>query len=58
MGMSDCIKCWDTPCLCGYEYRNQTKEYRISQACVILGINEDQLEKVEIPIKHPRNGEK
>lgn len=20
MGMSDCIKCWDTPCTCGYQY--------------------------------------
>ncbi len=20
--MSDCEKCWDTPCTCGYEYRN------------------------------------
>lgn len=22
MGLSDCIKCWDTPCTCGWEYRN------------------------------------
>lgn len=20
MGMSDCSKCWDTPCTCGYHY--------------------------------------
>jgi hypothetical protein len=19
---SDCIKCWDTPCTCGWDYRN------------------------------------
>lgn len=22
MSMTDCIKCWDTPCTCGYDYRN------------------------------------
>lgn len=22
MSMSDCEKCWDTPCMCGYDYRN------------------------------------
>ena len=22
MALSDCIKCWSTPCECGYEYRD------------------------------------
>ena len=22
MSLSDCLKCWDTPCTCGWEYRN------------------------------------
>lgn len=22
MSMSDCEKCWNTPCTCGYEYRD------------------------------------
>jgi len=22
MALSDCIHCWDTPCTCGWEYRN------------------------------------
>jgi hypothetical protein len=26
MSLTDCIKCLDTPCSCGYEYRNWTKE--------------------------------
>ena len=26
MGLSDCSKCWDTPCNCGWEYRRYTKE--------------------------------
>ena len=26
MSLSDCIKCWDTPCSCGWEYRNYPKQ--------------------------------
>ena len=26
MAMSDCIKCWETPCRCGYDYRNWSLE--------------------------------
>lgn len=22
MSMSDCEKCWQTPCVCGHEYKN------------------------------------
>jgi hypothetical protein len=25
MALSDCVKCWETPCICGYEYSR--KEY-------------------------------
>jgi hypothetical protein len=24
--MSDCGKCWETPCICGYSYRNYSME--------------------------------
>lgn len=24
--MSDCKKCWDTPCSCGWEYRDYEEE--------------------------------
>jgi len=27
MSLSDCIKCWDTPCECGWEYRGATIDY-------------------------------
>lgn len=26
MALSDCEKCWDTPCTCGWDYRNWSKE--------------------------------
>lgn len=30
MGLSDCQKCWETPCSCGWEYRLYTVD-RLSQ---------------------------
>lgn len=60
MGLSDCIKCWDTPCTCGYDYRRLSKEQRFSRAAVILGINVVVLEKLlatQVPEKHPRFNE-
>jgi hypothetical protein len=56
MGMSDCIRCWDTPCTCGYDYRNDSQEERIRQASVVLGISPEVLERLVedyIPEKHP-----
>ena len=26
MSLSDCEKCWETPCCCGWEYRNWSKK--------------------------------
>lgn len=26
MSLSDCEKCWDTPCTCGYGYRDWSAE--------------------------------
>jgi hypothetical protein len=27
MGLSDCIHCWNTPCTCGWDYRDSKIEY-------------------------------
>lgn len=39
MSMSDCEKCWDTPCTCGHEYRGMRSEdrLRIAQAALPEG---------------------
>ena len=29
MGMSDCEKCWNTPCVCGDDYENYDLAYLI-----------------------------
>ncbi len=26
MSLSDCEKCWDTPCTCGWDYRGWSKK--------------------------------
>lgn len=58
MSMSDCIKCWDTPCSCGYGYRHLNVAARIKQAAVVLGIDEKLLiEKIGsvVPEVHPES---
>lgn len=56
MAMSDCEKCWETPCCCGWEYRDWDRNRRIDLAANVLGVEARFLEKVlgeEIPENHP-----
>ena len=56
MSLSDCVKCWDTPCTCGYDYKDYSKRRRIELASVVLGIDYDTLKrhvKKHVPKKHP-----
>ncbi len=57
MSMSDCIKCWDTPCTCGYGYRKLSQEMRQALAAVVLGVDGKVLEGL-VPEEHPLKGEK
>jgi len=53
--MSDCEKCWDTPCTCGWDYRNYPKERREELAAAVLGIKTAELQAVfRAPEKHPK----
>jgi hypothetical protein len=27
MAIGDCVKCWDTPCTCGWDWRHSSVEY-------------------------------
>lgn len=56
MSMSDCEKCWDTPCECGWEYKTRSKKSRLNLAAVILGIPVDVLASAidsRVPDIHP-----
>jgi hypothetical protein len=39
MAMSDCIKCWETPCCCGHEY----KTYPLSKLLEIYDVVKKEL---------------
>ena len=26
MALSDCVKCWETPCVCGHDYKSWSVE--------------------------------
>lgn len=52
MSMSDCEKCWDTPCTCGWEYRHMPSSARMKLAAVILGCSPSSLIGVT-PERHP-----
>lgn len=55
MSMSDCEKCWETPCCCGWEYRSWSKERREDLAASALGVNLQELrEAIQAPEKHPK----
>jgi len=55
MAMTDCIKCWDTPCTCGYDYR----DYPIKKAANLIAVvlkyrsKEDQKEILKIAMDNP-----
>lgn len=51
MSLSDCEKCWNTPCTCGYEYRNWSipelqKQIKMLQT-VLEGRRKEAFEIVE-----------
>ena len=53
MSLTDCPKCWNGICDCGYEYRNWTTSRRRSLCAAILGIDVSYLEDLDIPTLHP-----
>lgn len=56
MAISDCEKCWETPCVCGFGYRTYTKEARLNLASNILGIPANKLSEMlgdSLPEAHP-----
>lgn len=57
MALTDCEKCWSTPCECGWEYRYWTDEYFAQFIAEILTYKEDKigiLNKAKIIIKNSK----
>ena len=38
MGMSDCIKCWETPCVCGHDYLDWSVDRLEGQIKMLQGV--------------------
>lgn len=36
MALSDCERCWETPCSCGYEYRHWSSENLIDFVASVI----------------------
>ena len=56
MGLSNCPRCWDNPCSCGYEFRYHGKKDRLQIAAGILGMSVGELSTaidVLVPETHP-----
>lgn len=45
MAMSDCVKCWDTPCTCGHDLLDRSLEWLLNQQKII---------NAEIDRRHPK----
>lgn len=43
MALTDCEKCWGTPCTCGWEYRNYTDEYFAKFIADILSYKDNKI---------------
>lgn len=47
MSLSDCIKCWSTPCECGHDYKSDSKEWMAHWiANITFGRNADEAEEI------------
>jgi hypothetical protein len=53
MALTDCDQCWETPCCCGYAYRDWSVDRRIALAAVILGVDEALVRGIPLPDEHP-----
>ncbi len=43
MSLSDCIKCWSTPCTCGFDYRNWSNSQKNELVSAVIGFDMDEL---------------
>lgn len=55
MAITDCPKCWDTPCNCGYEYKDYSKEYFVKFILDILSKNPNKDEILKELLNQTKN---
>ncbi len=50
MAMSDCDKCWETPCVCGHEYANE-KWWPLERLKELRNVLDKEIQKREHPTR-------
>ena len=45
MAMSDCPKCWETPCVCGHEYKSYSVKWLKRQIAMLQKVLKDKQRK-------------
>ncbi len=45
MSLSDCPKCWDTPCVCGHEYKHWSVEGLRKQIEMLTKVLNEKIDK-------------
>ena len=46
--LSDCIKCWNTPCSCGWDYRLSTLDYLLSMSAIFTKAIQFKMENPDV----------
>lgn len=50
MALSDCSKCWETPCVCGHDYKDRSVQWLERQIVMLQKVLENkQKEQTEAP---------
>lgn len=55
MSMSDCEKCWDTPCTCGWDYRKYSKEHLIEMRDMFQQLIDGTHQYSNVEMVEPKN---
>jgi hypothetical protein len=51
MSLSDCSKCWETPCICGHGYIGRSIKYKLNLILSILTCEPEDTEELLNKIK-------
>ena len=53
--LSDCEKCWDTPCTCGYVYKDYSDKYVVEFIIGVISYHENKKEIINQVLKQLNN---
>jgi hypothetical protein len=51
MALSDCVNCWETPCVCGHDYQNWSTQRLEDQIRMLQQVLEKRTAKTPSDVK-------